>query len=127
MAAVDTNVLVRLLAQDDPVQTRQAEAYLDVNSPLWISLPVLVETYYVLSRLYGWEKAALLAMLGSLSNSRQFIFQDQAAVVSASQVWSKAKAGFVDCLNVELAKRHGKAPLATFDRDVLKLDGSQGL
>ena len=127
MAAIDSNVLIRLLAQDDPVQTQKAEAYLLAHAPLWISLPVLVETFYVLARLYGWKKPALIAMLQSSTNSRHFTFQDQAAVVAAITEWTSAKAGFVDCLNVALSRTHGKGSLATFDLDVLKLQGSIGL
>jgi len=127
MAALDTNVLVRLLAQDDPQQTRKAEAYLLAHPPLWISLPVLVESVHVLARLYRWEKPALLAMLDGLANSRHFIFQDQAAVVAAIDRWAQAKAGFVDCLDVELARCHGQEPLATFDKGLLNLQGTTGL
>ena len=127
MAAIDTKVLIRLLAQDDPVQTEKAEAYLLANAPLWISLPVLVETFYVLARLYGWKKPALVAMLQATTNSRHFTFQDQAAVVAAMTQWTSAKAGFVDCLNVELSRTHGKGSLVTFDLDVLKLQGAIGL
>jgi len=127
MAAIDTSVLVRLLVQDDPEQTEKAEVYLQANAPLWLSLSVLVETFYVLMRLYGWKKPALLAMLQSTSNSRHFTYQDQAAVVAGSSEWAKAKAGFVDCLNVELARVHGKVPLATFDKDLMRIPGSIGL
>ena len=124
MAAIDTNVFIRLLTQDDPVLARKAEAFILANAPLWISISVLVESCHVLSRLYGWEKPALLAMLQATTNSRQFVFQDQGAVVAAAQQWTSAKAGFVDCLNVALAKIHGKGPLATFDKHALRLDGA---
>jgi len=124
MAAIDTNVLIRLLTQDDPGLARKAEAYLAAHAPLWISVAVLVETIHVLTRLYGWDKPALVALLKSITNSREFIFHDQAAVAAAAHRWVTAKAGFVDCLNVELAKAHGKDPLATFDQDAARLPGA---
>jgi predicted nucleic-acid-binding protein len=127
LAAIDTNVLVRLLAQDDQALTLKAEGHLSAHAPLWISVSVLVETFYVLARLYGWDKPALLAMLQSTANSHQFIFQDQSAVVAASNRRATAKAGFVDCLNVELARIHGKGPLATFDKQAAKLPGTTRL
>lgn len=88
---------------------------------------MLVETIHVLSRLYGWDKPALIALLKSMANSRDFIFHDQAAMVAATNRWVTAKAGFVDCLNVELAKAHGKDPLATSDKDVARLPGATRL
>lgn len=124
MAAIDTNVFIRLLTQDDPVLTPKAEAYLVAHAPLWISASVLVETFYVLTKLYAWDKPTFLAMLQATTNSRDFVFQDQPAVVAAANQWAAAKAGFVDCLNVELAKAHGKGPLATFDKDAAKLPGT---
>ena len=127
MAAIDTNILIRLLTQDDPRLTAKAEAHLSAHAPLWISISVLVETFYVLGRLYRWDKPALLAMLQSTTNSRLFIFQDQPAVVAATNQWAAAKAGFVDCLNVALARLHGTDPLATFDQEAAKLSGAARL
>ena len=127
MAAIDTNVFLRLLTQDDPGLVQKAEACMLAHAPLWISVSVLVETYYVLTRLYGWGKPALLAMLQTATNSRQFVFQDQGAVAAATNQWITAKAGFVDCLNAELARTHGQGPLATFDRNALKLAGAAKL
>jgi predicted nucleic-acid-binding protein len=124
LAAIDTNIFVRLITQDDHVLTPMAEAHLLAHAPLWISISVLVETYHVLTRLYGWEKPAVLALLQATANSRQFHLQDQAAVVAAATLWATARAGFVDCLNVELAKAHGKGPLATFDRIAARLPGA---
>jgi predicted nucleic-acid-binding protein len=63
-------------------------------------------------------------MLRSATNSRQFLFQDQAAVVAATRNWVNAKAGFVDCLNVQLAIAHGKHLLATFDKEAPGLGGT---
>jgi predicted nucleic-acid-binding protein len=124
LAALDTNLFVRLLTQDDPALVRKAESYVLANAPVWIPIPVVVEAYHVLARLYGWEKPAMLAMLRAATNSRQFNFQDQPAVASAAELWSRTKAGFVDCLNIELARVHGKAPLATFDKDAARLPGA---
>ena len=46
MRAIDTNVLVRLLARDDAAQTRLAEAY--VAKGAWVPLLALAETVWVL-------------------------------------------------------------------------------
>jgi predicted nucleic-acid-binding protein len=77
-----------------------------------------------MTRLYGWNKPACLALLRTSTNSRQFVFQDQGAVIAATNQWATTKAGFVDCLNVELARTHGQSPLATFDKIALRLLGA---
>jgi predicted nucleic-acid-binding protein len=50
MRAVDTNILVRLIARDDPRQTAAAEAFI-VNGA-WVSLLALAEAVWVLGTVY---------------------------------------------------------------------------
>ena len=121
MAAVDTNVFVRLLVADDPAQTRRALAYLDAHRPLWISAVVLVETVWVLTSVYGWSKAQILAMLETASNSSDFAFQSVEAVRAAIAVYASGRADFSDCLALELARVEGHLPFATFDKATAKL------
>jgi predicted nucleic-acid-binding protein len=121
MAAVDTNVLVRLLVADDPTQTRRALAYLEAHRPVRISAVVLVETVWVLTEVYGWSKAQILAMLETASNSRDFAFQSVQTVRAAISVYSSGKADFSDCLALELARAEGHLPFVTFDKATAKL------
>ena len=57
----------------------------------------------------------------------RLLTQDQPAIVDATRQWVAAKAGFVDCLNVALARAHGKDSMATFDMDAAKLPGAAKL
>jgi predicted nucleic-acid-binding protein len=50
MRAVDTNVLVRIIARDDPRQTGAAEAF--VADGAWLSHVVLAELAWVLESVY---------------------------------------------------------------------------
>ena len=52
MEAADTNVLVRLLAKDDPVQAAVAERFIRDEGPVWVSHLVLVETLWVLESVF---------------------------------------------------------------------------
>lgn len=66
MRAVDTNVLVRLLARDDPHQLAAAESF--VQAGAWISHLVLMEAVWVLDSVYAIKApqlAAGLALLGT--------------------------------------------------------------
>ena len=121
MAAVDTNVLVRLLVADDPAQTRRALAYLEARRPLWVSTVVLVETVWVLTAVYGWSKAQILAMLETASNNRDFAFQSVETVRAAIAAYISGKADFSECLALELARAEGHLPFATFDKATAKL------
>ena len=59
MRAVDTNVLVRLVARDDARQVASAEAF--VAQGAWISHLVLVEAVWVLSSVYECDAAGIVA------------------------------------------------------------------
>jgi len=58
MIAVDTNMLVRLLAGDDVKQAATARS-LFAAGPIWIAKAVLLETEWVLRSLYGFEESAV--------------------------------------------------------------------
>ena len=123
MPAVDTNVLVRLLTADDPAQTARAEAFLACG-PVWVSTVVLVEAVWVLSAVYGWNKAQLLAMLAALADSRDFVVQEPFAVAEAIASFSQHTADFADCLALELARASDHLPFATFDARAARLPGA---
>jgi predicted nucleic-acid-binding protein len=94
---------------------------LEAHRPVWISAVVLVETVWVLTAVYGWSKAQILAMLETASNSRDFAFQSVQTVRAAISVYSSGKADFSDCLALELARAEGHLPFATFDKATAKL------
>ena len=54
MRAVDTNVLARLIARDEPAQVEKAEAF--VARGAWVSQLVLVETVWVLESVTGFDR-----------------------------------------------------------------------
>ncbi|HEV3037683.1 MAG TPA: type II toxin-antitoxin system VapC family toxin [Candidatus Angelobacter sp.] len=121
MAAVDTNILVRLLVADDRQQTERATTFLESHRPLWISTVVLVESVWVLSTVYGWSKAQILAMLNTSIASRDFAFQSVQSLREALRQYASSKADFSDCLALELARTEGHLPFGTFDKAAAKL------
>lgn len=126
MRAVDTNVLVRLLARDDPKQVAAAEAF--VAAGAWVSHLVLVETVWVLASVYELGPAEITSAIEMLLNHRNLALQDQDAVAAALRHYRGRPAiGFSDCLILEVARRAGHFPLGTFDRDLSKLDGTERL
>ena len=53
MRAIDTNVVVRYLTGDDPVQAPKARAAVDAG-PVFASTTVLLESEWVLRSVYGF-------------------------------------------------------------------------
>jgi predicted nucleic-acid-binding protein len=120
MLAVDTNVLVRLIARDDAAQVRAAEGF--VAKGAWVSHLILAETIWVLDSVYELSRAAIARAIEMLLNHKELTLQDADVVGAAlTQFQKHPKVEFSDCLALEIARKAGHIPLATFDRDFAKL------
>lgn len=126
MLAVDTNVLVRLLARDDIKQAKLADQF--VVNGAWVSHLVLAETIWVLKSAYGRSPSQLSAVLGVLLAHESLVLQDADTVSAAlAHFQSKPALGFSDCLVLEIARKAGHVPLGTFDKTLSKLANAQKL
>lgn len=126
MVAADTNVLVRLIAQDDVGQTRTAKQF--VQSGVWVSHVVLAETIWVLRSSYGADRAEQMRAVEMLMGTAPVTFEDAAVVASALVLFGQhAKLSFTDCLVLEIARKAGHAPLGTFDKTLGKVPGAKAL
>ena len=125
MIGVDTNVLVRYLAQDDPVQSRRAtrlfERELSEREPGYIGIVVLVETCWVLKRLYGATPAEIRATVRDLLDARQLAVEQRVAVAQALVRLSDGAGDLADALIAELAVAAGCGSVVTFDRNAARL------
>ena len=120
---LDTNVLVRYMAQDDPKQSAVAthliEKELSPSEPGFISLVVLAELCWVLTRLYSASADELIAAVEDLLNTPQFHLDRRGAVIATVQHMKArkgAKAGFVDALIAQLAVSEGCSRTMSLDK-----------
>src|ERR1700730_3006471 len=126
MRAVDTNVLVRILARDDPRQVRAADEFVAAGG--WVSLLALAETMRVLSTVYERDVSELGASVEQLLNHKDLILQDREGVAAALETFrSRPALGFTDCPLLEVARKAGNLPLGTFDRNLSRIDGAEKL
>ncbi len=128
MIALDTNVLVRYLAQDDVRQsalaTRLIERTLGASNRGYISLVTLLESVWVMQSCYGADTAAVAGILDDLVDSESLQLQDAAAVAIAARRFALGSVDLHDCLIVSLAAQD-KAPVVTFDAKAAKQLGMQ--
>ena len=126
MLAVDTNVLVRLLARDDLKQAKAADQFIAKGA--WVSHLVLAETLWVLQAVYSRTAKQLATALQLLLAHESLVLQDADAVKAAlAQFQLKPALGFSDCLVLEIARKAGHLPLGTFDKALGKLADTQKL
>jgi predicted nucleic-acid-binding protein len=126
MRAVDTNLLVRLLARDDLEQVKAAEAFIAKGA--WVSHLVLAETIWVLDAVYNRSPKRIANAVDLLLNHKEITIQEADVVTLAlNQFQSRPSLGFSDCLVLEIARKAGHLPLGTFDRNFAKLDDTHRL
>src|SRR4051794_3028216 len=97
MRAVDTNVVVRLIARDDAKQVASAEAF--VAKGAWVSHLVLVETMWVLDSVFELGRAEIASGVDMLLNHRDLTVQDPEVVQAAlEQFRAHSRVDFSDCM-----------------------------
>jgi|ERR1017187_7329442 predicted nucleic-acid-binding protein len=123
MRAVDTNVLVRLIARDDVRQAASAELFIEKGA--WVPVLALAEAVWVLTSVYDLSAARISTTVEMLLNHKDLTLQDSDVVSSALDLFrSRPALGFSDCLLLEMARKAGHLPLGTFDRGLAKVDGA---
>ena len=128
MIAIDTNVLVRLLVEDDVVQTQQANKLVEnaaLNGPVFVSNIVVIELVWVLLSHYRYDRLLLSDAMEMLLKSPKLNLERASAVRKAIAAFRNSRADFADCLIAQVALAAGCQYTATFDVDASKLPGMQ--
>jgi len=126
MRAADTNIVVRLLVQDEARQFEQARAF--VSGGAWVSHVVLAEAAWVLDTIYRMQPEEIGQAIEMLLDQQDVVLEDPQTVAAALLAFrARPRLGFNDCLIVEIARKAGHLPLGTFDREVGKSDGAERL
>lgn len=120
MIGLDTNIVVRYLTHDDPVQTPAAVRLvesLSEASPGFLSLIVVAELVWVLESAYRFKKSEVEQVLATLLRSKELVIERAEVVAQALRRFSASRADFVDCV----IERCGNAAecdyTVTFDRN----------
>ena len=116
MRAIDTNVLVRALVQDDPAQAQRAQALLNAK-PVFVPVTVILELEWVLRSRYGYPPKTIAQALGKIAALKNAVIGEQAAVVAAAEKMARGW-DFADALHHALSQ--GCDDFATFDTKLAK-------
>ena len=122
MIAVDTNVLIRLMVEDDAAQAKRVRQLLDrseeQDEPALVSDIVLCELDWVLRSAYRVPRVRVLAALTDLSADPRFRFEDPGRVSTALDLFQQGKADLADYLVGLTAESAGARTTYTFDREL---------
>jgi predicted nucleic-acid-binding protein len=127
MIGLDTNVLIRYLTLDDPVQSAKAteliERRLTAKNPGFVSIVAMVETVWVLDRAYSLTAQEISAAVERLLQVEVLAIENEQQVFTAMVALKQGRGSFSDALIAELGVRAGCARTLTFDRKALRLPG----
>jgi predicted nucleic-acid-binding protein len=130
MIALDTNVLVRFLTQDDPDQGRIASDLiggLTEQNPGFVAREVLVELVWVLERSYRYQRGEIARVLEGLLSASELEIEEGDSVGAVLQLYEAKGFGFSDLMIRQAARRAGADAVKTFDRKAARLDGVEWL
>lgn len=125
MIGLDTNVLVRYLTQDDPLQSELANKVItraaNQGELLWISQITLSETIRVLERAYKISKGEIVETLFVLLQTQELVFEKHDVIWRSIQDYKTCTSvGFVDCLIGRQNESNDCNFTYTFDKDASK-------
>lgn len=98
---LDTNVLLRSILMDDPVQSRPAAALIEeltTERPGFISLVALVEVVWALTRIYNFTREQVAGTVQALLETAEIRLEAAEAVTQALRLFLPSSVSFADCL-----------------------------
>ena len=116
MVALDTNVFLRLVLDDDPEQTRRARDLVR-GTPCFVPLTVILESEWILRRVYRHSKSAILLTFERLINTDNITIE-RIEVVSHAFKLTGQGVDFADALHLATSTQCDW--FATFDQDFVK-------
>ncbi len=128
MIGLDTNVLVRYVAQDDPKQSPRATRLIEsltADAPGYVGTVSVVELVWVLTGCYQSTRAEICEVLETLLRTKEIVVAQADIVWKAVRLFRDGSADFADCLIERSANEAGCSHTATFDRDAAKSCGMQ--
>ena len=127
MIGLDTNILVRYLTQDDPVQSLKAteiiEQRLTEENPGFVSIVVMVEIVRVLDRAYGLAAHEIAAAIERMLQAEALVVEHEQEVFPAMIALKEGQGAFADAVIAALGARAKCSCTLTFDQKALRLPG----
>jgi len=125
--ALDTNVVVRFLVEDDRKQAARAHAHLRraaaENTQLYVPGIVFCEIVWVLDSAYGFRREEIATVLTRLLQTRQLTFGSPHHIAEALEAYRTGRGDFADYIIRAEAVAVGCEATVTFDKALLREEG----
>ena len=117
MRAIDTNILVRLVARDDPAQVARATQI--VSEPFLLLPTIVLEAEWVLRARYALPRDRIADAFEAVAGLPTATVASAAALAWALTRWRQS-GDFADLLHIALAAEAGATAFATFDQRITR-------
>ena len=127
MLAVDTNVLLRNIVQDDDRQAEAARHFLQKltpEQPGFICREVALELVWVLERTYKFPRTRIADLMLGLTGTAGVVIENVEDISDAAHRYRQSSADFSDLMILAAAKRVRAKPLYTFDQKLARMEGA---
>ena len=128
MPALDTNLLVRYVVQDDSAQSAAAKRLItrcvEEGQTLFVPVTVMLELEWVLRSSFEFAKDDVIQVVSSLLSAAELSFESERALEVALHLFREGIAEFADCVHVALATQAREQPLWTFDERAARIPGA---
>lgn len=127
-AFVDTSILVRYLVQDIPDQAARAVHLFSLVAShevrVFLSETVILETTYVLTKVYGVSRAVVSSLLAEVLELEELVLPNKSIVQATLRYWaSQGPLSFADCYHLALTADLGLNEIYAFDKKMGRYPG----
>ena len=127
MIGLDSNILIRYLAQDDSEQSPKATALIErtltEDNPGFVSVVAMAETVWVLERVYRLTAQDVATSVERMLQADVLVVENEQEVLTAMIALQEGRGSFADALIGALGDKSGCSHTLTFDRKAARLAG----
>lgn len=127
MIALDTNVVVRLLVNDDEAQGRRVRALMtrvvEEGEPCLVTHPVLCELVWVLESVFRARHGDIVAAVQALLAHAAISVDEPDVVRAALDAFERSRGDFADHLIGALSRARQARTTYTFDQGLKRVEG----
>lgn len=126
MIGLDTNVLVRYIAQDDVVQsplaTKYIESFIKKDEYLMVNHLVICELIWVMKKCYDSSKKVIISVIETILSTDIFEIPNSQVIRQSLKDYKKGNADFADYVVGRINKANGCKQTITFDKKASSSD-----
>jgi predicted nucleic-acid-binding protein len=127
MNGLDTNILIRYITQDDPIQSAKATEIIENRftreRPGFISLVTMAEVVWVLGSVYELPEREIADTVERMLQADSLMVQNEQQVFTAMVALRRGWGAFSDALIAAVGAWAGCDSTLTFDKKALRLSG----